>query len=194
MSSCRTEQHDGEGSNNRRRNHDVDGSIPSIIIDNETDDSTDSDKGEDDTELGPPEKKVRVSSSAVHEEFEEVKDKSGKWTSKCKHCLIKDTIYRHKNSSSLLFHLEKKHLEVHKKCIEKNMKERVAKKENNSRILVGKSSTGHKTASSSLFTNNNPQKMSRSGPMDHVLSSNKKSLPDWKRENINKKYAYWLGA
>ena len=58
MSSCRTEQHDGEGSNNRRRNHNVDRSIPSIIIDNETDDSNDSDKGEDDTELGPPEKKV----------------------------------------------------------------------------------------------------------------------------------------
>lgn len=192
MSSCGTEQ---QGSNNRRRNHGVDGNTPGNIIDNETDNCSDSsDEGENNVESGPPEKKIRVSSSAVHEEFVEVKDKSGKWTSKCKHCVIKDTIYGHKNSSSLLFHLEKKHPVVYKRCIEKNNKERDARKENSSRIIVGKSSSGHKTASSSLFTNNNPQHSSSSGPMSKFVCSSKISIPDWKREKINKKYAYWLGA
>merc|ERR1712086_616945 len=79
---------------------------------------------ENDCSNNPPEKKLRVSTAAAHQEFEEDKDENGRWRSKCKHC---DTVYRHKNSSSLLVHLEKKHAAVHKKCMEEDRKERDAK-------------------------------------------------------------------
>ena len=190
MSSCNTGHADSDASSSRgwQRQQRVDEDIVSTVSEN-----TDSEEEAEADMSGPPEKKVRVSSSAVHVEFEEEKDKNGKWTSKCKHCRLKETIYSHKNSSCLLIHLEKKHPEIYKKCIEKDKKERDAKKDLISKVEVGKSSSGHKTALSSLFSNNNYLARSSSGPMDQFLRS-KKSLPGWKQERINRKYAYWLGA
>ena len=78
-----------------------------------------------------PVKKVRVSSSSVHLEFDQKKEK-GAWTSKCKHCVKKETIYRHNNSSGLLIHLQKKHPAVHKKCVEDDRKERSEKEKQRS--------------------------------------------------------------
>ena len=146
MSSC------SEGSYNRKRQHGDDENI--VDVDNDTTDSED--EGSDVS--CPPLKKVRVSASAVHKEFEEVKDKSGKWSSKCKHCTIKDTDYSHKNASCLLIHLEKKHPEVYKKRMEDDKKERDAKRGERShkdlQVKAGRSSSGHKTAARSLFSNN----------------------------------------
>ena len=107
-------------------------------------------------------------------------------------------MYSHKNASCLLIHLEKKHSEVYKKCIEEDKKERDAKKGERSQkdlqVKAGRSSSGHKTAARSLFSNNNSQPKPKSGPLDKYLHNSKQSLPGWKQEKINKKYAYWLGA
>ena len=77
----------------------------------------------DNENFEPSTKKVRVSTASVHNEFVQSKEAGGKWTSKCKHCTIKDTVYKHKNSSALLIHLEKKHPAVFKKCVEEDTKE-----------------------------------------------------------------------
>ena len=190
MFSC----HGDGGGGSRRRLHDDD--MIDIISGN--DDSDDASEAEDDGSNGPPEKKVRVSTAAVHKEFEEVKDMTGKWSSKCRHCLIKDTVYKHKNSSALLIHLEKKHPAIYKKCREADEKERVEKERERKgkelQVRVGSSSSGHTTAAKALFANNNSDKRKAVGPMDKYMQSGKQSLPGWKQEMINKKYAYWLGA
>ena len=109
------------------------------------DDKSDADVSDDDN-YEPAGKKVRVSTASVHNEFVQRKEAIGKWISKCKHCTIKDTIYKHKNSSALLIHLEKKHPAVHKKCVEEDKKEREARKsqrkEKKIQVKAGSTSSG----------------------------------------------------
>ena len=137
-------------------------------------------------------KQVRVSSSAVHREFLEIKNKEGAWTSQCKHCVIKEKIYNHKNSSALLIHLMNKHPAVYKQCKEDDDKERKdrenQKKEMEHQVKLGKSSQGHTSASQVLFSG-------QGGPIDKFLKTGTHlPLPYWKQKRIDKKYALWLGG
>ena len=67
-------------------------------------DETDHEEDENANTAGqePPKKKLRVTAAAVHLEFEQQKDNKGVWNSKCKHCSVKETVYKHKNCSALL--------------------------------------------------------------------------------------------
>ena len=82
------------------------------------------DENENTVRREPPKKKTRVSVASVHAEFEQKKDNKGVWTSKCRHCTVKETVYKHKSGTALLVHLEKKHPEIYKKCQEEDLKER----------------------------------------------------------------------
>ena len=62
----------------------------------------------DNENFEPSTKKVRVSTASVHNEFVQSKEAGGKWTSKCKHCTIKDTVYKHKNSCTALGYRQKR--------------------------------------------------------------------------------------
>ena len=170
-----------------------------MIAINSSDDEDISNHDEGDHVSEPPEKKVRVSSAAVHNEFEESKDKTGCWTSKCRHCLIKDKIYKHKNSSALLIHLEKNHPAVHKKCVEDDRKERQSResvrKDKELQVKSGGSSYGHTTAAQALFSSQKLGMGQQSGgPIDKYMQGIKQSLPGWKQRRINQKFAFWLGA
>ena len=159
------------------------------------DDKSDADVSDDDN-YEPAGKKVRVSTASVHNEFVQRKEAIGKWISKCKHCTIKDTIYKHKNSSALLIHLEKKHPAVHKKCVEEDKKEREGRKsqrkEKEIQVKAGSTSSGHTTAAAALFSKKKGG--AGAGPLDRYMQTGKQILPGWKQEKIIKKYAYWLGA
>ena len=123
MSSC------SEGSYNRKRQHGDDENI--IDVDNDTSESED--EGSDVS--CPPLKKVRVSASAVHKEFEEVKDKSGKWSSKCKHCTIKDTVYSHKMLRASSFIFRRSILKFTRSVWRRTRKREMLKKENVARKI-----------------------------------------------------------
>ena len=96
-------------------------------------------------------KKVRITDSAVHKEFSQVRNEKGKWMSKCLHCNVKATIYNHKNPSELKKHLEKKHEEIFNKVIgidDAAKQAKVALYESASQyVKVGSTSIGKKTAS-----------------------------------------------
>ena len=112
-------------------------------------DETDHEEDENANTAGqePPKKKLRVTAAAVHLEFEQQKDNKGVWNSKCKHCSVKETVYKHKNCSALLVHLDRKHPAIHKKCLEEDLKER--KERGNTmmgrehQVKIGASSKGH---------------------------------------------------
>ena len=145
-----------------------------------------------------PRKKFRVSAAAVHLEFEQIKNNSGVWTSRCKHCLIKETVYKHKNCSALLVHLEKKHPAIHKNCLEKDLNERKMKekelKGKEHQVQIGESSKGRKTTSQAIFSSARKEG-GVLGPMDRFTQqTTKQPMPDWKRKRIEQKYAFWLGA
>ena len=124
---------------------------PTISLSSEEDEN-----GNTEVTDSPSRKKFRVSAAAVHLEFEQIKNNSGVWTSKCKHCFIKETVYKHKNCSALLVHLEKKHPSIHKNCLEKDLNERKMKekelKGKEHQVQIGESSTGRKTTSQAIFS------------------------------------------
>ena len=57
---------------------------PTISLSSEEDENGNTDQEVRDS----PRKKLRVSAATVHLEFEQIKNNSGVWTSKCKHCFI----------------------------------------------------------------------------------------------------------
>ena len=73
---------------------------PTIVLSES--DETDHEEDENANTAGqePPKKKLRVTAAAVHLEFEQQKDNKGVWNSKCKHCSVKETVYKHKNCSA----------------------------------------------------------------------------------------------
>ena len=91
-----------------------------IILDEEPSAGSDSNENSDSEPIGEKVyiKRVRVGEASVHSEFAQWKE--GKvWSSKCKHCIIKEKVYKHKNCSSLMTHLQIHHKEVYDSCTRK---------------------------------------------------------------------------
>ena len=143
----------------------------------------------DENQNGEPLAKVpKLVSSSVHKEFFQSKDEKGKWKSKCKHCTRKEKVYAHKNPTGLWEHLKKNHHEVYNMCKEKDDEEKEALKLESKRkqypVQKGPSSSGHRPGSEAMF-----------GPMNKfVTSQTQRNLPKWKKERIEKKFAYWISS
>ena len=164
-----------------------------IILDEEPSAGSDSNENSDSEPIGEKAyiKRVRVGEASVHSEF--VQWKEGKvWSSKCKHCIVKEKVYKHKNCSSLMKHLQIHHKEVYDSCIEKDKNERTLRQNTTkaSNVLKGKSSVGHTKSGQVLVPSQT------TGPLSKFLNLKQNCPPinEQKQQLITKKFALWLGS
>ena len=130
-------------------------------------------------------KKIRITQSAVHDEYsrssEKKKDGNGNLISKCNHC---SKSYIGINPTTLKKHLKNIHPTIYSQVESRDEEKRVAQ-EDKKKSESSKSSSGLKTAATSLF-----------GPMDKLLGRNPNipALPKATQDNLDRRLGFWVGS